>query len=212
MKAPGKLELANAKKALRPTVRARRAGASAAAPDAASRVLRNFIAAVPLPPGAVISGYWPVEHELDVRPLLEHAHSRGHRLGLPVVVGRRRPLTFRVWAPGEALVDGRFGIPTPPADAPEVVPGLLLVPMLAFDDAGYRLGYGGGFYDRTLARLRALGPATVAVGVAFAAQRVDRVPHHDHDQPLDWIVTEKDAIRFPAPTDSSPPPRNRTES
>jgi len=87
-----------------------------------------------------------------------------------------------------------MGIPRPPDDAPEVTPSVLLVPLAAFDDRGYRVGYGGGFYDRTLAKLRAAGPAT-AVGVAFAAQRVDRVPNEPHDEPLDWILTPEGAHR-----------------
>jgi 5-formyltetrahydrofolate cyclo-ligase len=120
-------------------------------------------------------------------------HRRGHPVGLPVIVGKGRPLMFRRWQPDAQLVPGEFRVMTPPPSAPEVIPKLLLVPLLAFDRAGYRLGYGGGFYDRTIAALRAAGDA-VAVGVALAAQEVASVPRDDTDQPLDWIVTDLEAI------------------
>ncbi len=186
-------DLDAAKQALRVAAAARRrkAGNAQAAGEAARD---HFLAAVPVPPGAVVSAFWPLDDEFDTRPLFAELHRRGHVIGLPVVVARRQPLRFRRWHPGMTLLQGSFRVQTPPPDAPEVVPQLLLVPLLAFDRAGYRLGYGGGFYDRTLALLRAAGPA-LAVGTAFAAQEVPAVPRDATDQPLDWIVTEREAFR-----------------
>ncbi|MEI2686726.1 MAG: 5-formyltetrahydrofolate cyclo-ligase [Cypionkella sp.] len=104
------------------------------------------------------------------------------------------PLVFRAWSPGEALVPGVWDIPVPLETAAEVLPDVLLVPMLAFDRAGYRLGYGGGFYDRTLEKLRKL-KAVVAIGVAYRAQMVEEVPRGGHDAPLDYVMTEEETIR-----------------
>jgi 5-formyltetrahydrofolate cyclo-ligase len=177
--------------------RRRKAAASAAdAGVAGGRLADRFEAALALPAGAPVSGYWPIGSEIDVRPLLERLARAGHPLGLPVVEGRGRPLLFRAWRPGEPLEPAGFGLAQPPADRPVVTPRVLLVPLLAFDRAGWRLGYGGGFYDRTLERLRAVEPATLAVGLAWAAQEVERVPLEPTDQRLDWIVTEAEAIRI----------------
>ena len=140
-----------------------------------------------------MSAYWPLDDELDPRPLFMALHGRGHPIGLPVIVAKGQALLFRRWTPDVALVRGPFRVMTPPAEAPDVVPRLLLVPLLAFDRAGYRLGYGGGFYDRTIAKLRAVGDV-LAVGVALAAQEVGAVPRDDTDEPLDWIVTDQEAI------------------
>ncbi|MFQ5959414.1 MAG: 5-formyltetrahydrofolate cyclo-ligase [Alphaproteobacteria bacterium] len=187
--------IAEAKRTLRKRARARRSEArEAAGPGAADAAARNFFDAITPPAGCVVSGYWPMNDEFDVRPLLAALYARGHGCGLPVVAGKGRPLVFRAWTPETALVPAAFGISVPPEDAPEVTPALLLVPLLAFDDRGYRLGYGGGFYDLTLARLRAGRGAVLAVGVAFDGQRVDAVPAGASDQPLDWVVTEARAL------------------
>lgn len=140
-------------------------------------------------PGMVVAGYWPMGDEIDPRPLMECLAGRGCPLVLPVVTARGRPLSFRRWDVGDLLEDGPHGTLHPLADAPELVPDILLVPLLAFDAGGYRLGYGGGYYDRTLAGLRAQGRVT-AIGLAFAAQRVAAVPRDHHDQPLDLVLTE----------------------
>ncbi|MGE0118229.1 MAG: 5-formyltetrahydrofolate cyclo-ligase [Dongiaceae bacterium] len=194
-----------AKRSLRSAAAERRR--AAAAPEAGARVRDNFLGAVRTPAGIPVSAYWPLEDELDPRPLFMELHRRGHPVGLPVILGKGRPLLFRRWHPEAALVRGAFRVMTPPADAPELVPTLLLVPLLAFDRAGYRLGYGGGFYDRTIAGLRASGDV-LAVGVALAAQEVAAVPRDDTDQPLDWIVTERKAIRtsHQQSADSNQPP------
>jgi 5-formyltetrahydrofolate cyclo-ligase len=156
---------------------------------------RHLNEALPMPPGIALSGYWPLEGEIDVRPALAAYHAEGHAVGLPVVVAKGEPLLFRRWRPGEELVMGRFKVLTPPEAADEVVPQILLVPLLAFDPDGYRLGYGGGFYDRTLAKLRQRGPI-LAVGVAYAAQELAFVPRGPYDQPLDLVVTDRSVFKF----------------
>ena len=189
------LDITADKRAMRAAARARRQVVAAAlAPGVAGRAVRErFLAALRLPAGIAVSGYWPQGDELDCRPLLLALHDSGHPVGLPVVAARGAPLEFRRWTPATALIDGAFGIAMPPAEAAPVVPALVLAPLLAFDRAGYRLGYGGGFYDRTLERLAAAGHV-LAVGLAFAAQEVPAVPCGPHDRRLDWIVTEQAAL------------------
>ncbi|MFN4090044.1 MAG: 5-formyltetrahydrofolate cyclo-ligase [Alphaproteobacteria bacterium] len=186
-----------AKAELRRTAMARRAAAAATAPDAGAALADRFRAVVPCPPGAAVSGFWPMGDEIDVRPLLKALHMCGHPVGLPVAGPRGTVLAFRRWTPETILVPGIFGTSEPPADAAGVEPDILLVPLLAFDRGGNRLGYGGGYYDRTLAALRARRPV-VAIGVGFAAQCVSAVPHGPFDQPLDWIVTEEAALHVAA--------------
>lgn len=143
-----------------------------------------------------VSVFWAMGTEIDTMPLLTVLHAAGHCTALPVVAARARPLIFKQWAPGDNLVDGGFGTSIPSPEAETVTPEVLFVPLLSFDDDGYRLGYGGGFYDRTLEMLRAQNPDVVAIGVAFSAQRVDTVPCGPHDQPLDGIATEAGLRRF----------------
>ena len=182
-----------AKSDLRRMAAARRTEAAAAAPEAGGAVRDRLRAALRVPEAAVVSGYWPMRGELDPRPALLALAAAGHPLCLPVVAGKGRPLIFRAWAPGADLVPGAFGAEVPVPESPVLQPSLLLVPLLAFDRRGYRLGYGGGFYDRTLAALRRAREVT-AVGLAFAAQEVDQVPAEATDERLDWIVTEGEAL------------------
>lgn len=149
------------------------------------------------PAGAVVAGYWPKGDELDTGPLLEALDAAGYACALPVVVGADKILAFRRWRPAEALAPGRFGIMEPVAGAADLTPRVVITPLLAFDPAGYRLGYGAGYYDRTLRALRATAPV-VAVGAGFAAQGVDRVPHAATDERLDWVITEAGAVRIEA--------------
>jgi len=174
----------------------RRPALHEALPDAGKQACRHFLTQVGFPAGAEISAYLPVKDEFDVMPFAYTAHAFGHRIGMPVVLGKGKPLQFREWTPDTVLETGTMGIPIPPADAALIMPRLLLVPLMAFDAQGYRLGYGGGFYDRTLATLRVLEPETLAVGVCFAGLEVEAVPHDNYDQPLDWIVTEEGARAF----------------
>lgn len=182
---------------LRREAAVRRKQAHAGHPQAGLALMQHFKGAIEVPAGAVVSGFWPMGDEIDVKPLLAQLHTSGHPIALPVVVKKGLPLIFRRWHPGLALMSGGFGTEVPPPSAPEVEPEILIVPLLAFDADGYRLGYGGGFYDRTLDKLRH-GAANdpLAVGVAFSAQHVARVPRDDYDQPLDWIVTERAAQHF----------------
>jgi 5-formyltetrahydrofolate cyclo-ligase len=171
----------------------RRARAFADSLDAPIGLTTHFQASVHLPRGAVVSGYWPLPGELDIRPLMQQIHEAGHRIALPVVKAKGQPLFFRHWTPGTALIQGAFKVMTPPEGAPELEPQVLLVPMLAFDAAGYRLGYGGGFYDRTLEKRRHeahSGHPVLAIGIAFAAQETESLPRGPFDQRLDWIATE----------------------
>lgn len=183
---------------LRREASARRKAAHAAHPQAGATLAQHFRSAIQVPAGAAVSGFWPMGDEIDVKPLLAQLHAAGHPIGLPVVVGKGQPLIFRAWHPGLALVAGGFKTEVPPPSAPELVPQVLIVPLLAFDAEGYRLGYGGGFYDRTLEKLRKSGARPLAVGVGFSAQHVPRVPRDHYDQPLDWIVTEKSVQQFGA--------------
>lgn len=143
--------------------------------------------------GAVIAGYAAIRDELDPGLLLEALGREGHAIVLPVTVGRETPLEFRLWRPGEPLEEGAFGVPVPGHSSARLDPDILLVPLAAFDRDGYRLGYGAGFYDRTLALLRQTRK-TVAVGVGFDQQEVDAVPHDTYDQRLDWILTPSGAF------------------
>ena len=142
----------------------------------------------------VVSGYWPIAGEIDVRPLMTRLHELGFGIALPVVTGPDRPLSFRRWRPGAALVRGPFGTRHPEPGEPSPPPDIVLAPLLAFDDRGIRLGWGGGYYDRTIGALLRQG-SVLAVGVAFAAQRVDVVPHEPNDRRLDWIITEESWMR-----------------
>lgn len=181
---PDSETLAAAKAALRDAAAQRRAAAHAAlGPDAATGQLAAVLAEYP---GAVVSGYLPMRSEIS--PLAALAGHDG-ALCMPVVQGRGLPLRFRAWAPGAATVRGSFGAEIP-ADGAWLEPAVLVVPLLAFDARGYRLGYGGGFYDRTLAGLRATGRGVRAIGLAYAAQAVASLPVGAFDQPLDLVVTE----------------------
>lgn len=140
-----------------------------------------------------VSAFASIGDEIATGPLLAALHAAGFVVGLPITGKIGTPLSFRRWTPETRMVEGRMRIPEPPADAAPVVPDVLFVPLAAFDRRGHRIGYGAGFYDRTLAALRA-EKDVVAIGVAYAGQEVLFVPNDDHDEPLDMIVTEKDTI------------------
>jgi 5-formyltetrahydrofolate cyclo-ligase len=137
----------------------------------------------------------PMKSEIDPLPLMRKLAAAGARLALPVVAGPGQPLTMRAWAFGEPLVAGVWGIREPPPIAPAVAPDLLLVPLLAFDRAGHRIGYGAGYYDMTIAASRAQR-VVVAIGVAFAAQEIAAVPATPRDVPLDLVLTEHEVINY----------------
>ncbi len=162
---------------------------------AATGLLEAFRRARPIETPAVVSGFWPMAEELDIRPLMIELFNQGCQLALPVVVAKRQPLVFRAWRPGDPLEAGVFGTLHPSPKREAVEPDALIVPLLASDEEGWRLGYGGGFYDRTLGGLRARRQVT-AVGVGFDAQLMPEVPHGPDDQPLDWLLTDRRACAF----------------
>jgi 5-formyltetrahydrofolate cyclo-ligase len=141
----------------------------------------------------IVSAYFPLGPEPSTLPLLERLAAAGIKTALPVTGKLGTPLIFRLWRPGEGTVKGKMAIEEPLATAQEVAPDVLFVPLAAFDRSGHRLGYGAGFYDRTLARLRAEKLVT-AVGVAYAGQEVAEIPHEAHDERLDFVLTERELI------------------
>ena len=159
-------------------------------PALGARLVEHVLRDAPPRPGQSIAGYWPIGTEVDVRPLLHVLHARGHPVLLPVTPPRGQPLTFRRWRPGDVMRPERFGTMRPVGEPG--VPDVLLVPLLAWDGQGRRLGYGGGYYDRTLAGL----PGRLVIGCAYAAQKVREVPAETHDAPLDAVATEEGLTWF----------------
>lgn len=196
------MDNSDAKARLRSTVKPRRAAVHARLAATAPQAVLAAIAGTPqlaraLTPGTIVAAYWPIGSELDSRPLLSHYAACGCICALPVVVRRGSLLIFRRWRPGMALEAGDFGTSVPPPASEEVVPRLVFAPLLAVDRKGMRLGYGAGFYDRTLRALRNHLPV-IAVGLAYAGQIVDHVPCGPGDEALDWLVTEDGAMRIGA--------------
>jgi 5-formyltetrahydrofolate cyclo-ligase len=157
----------------------------------------NIIAQHPLPfalaSATVVSGFMPLKSEINPIPLLRKMAEAGATLALPAIVGRGQPLRMRAYAFGDRLVPGIWSIREPAADAPELFPDIVIVPLLAFDRSGQRVGYGAGYYDLTITALRARKPV-IAAGIAFAAQEIDKVPHTEHDARLDLVLTEREVI------------------
>ncbi|HEU4805081.1 MAG TPA: 5-formyltetrahydrofolate cyclo-ligase, partial [Nitrobacter sp.] len=143
----------------------------------------------------VVAGYAPIRGEIDPAQLMQRFAARGAALAMPAISARNAALVFRAWKPGDALVPGAFGIFEPPVTATEVVPDIVLVPLVAFDRAGHRIGYGAGYYDRTLASLRRRKIVT-AIGLAFAVQEIAQVPALPHDVRLNYVITETDLFGF----------------
>ena len=144
-------------------------------------------------PGQIVSGFSPLKTEINPIPLMRKLADRGIQLALPVVAGKGKPLIMRAWRFGEPLDSGVWGIREPKAGAPEVAPDILLVPLLAFDRDGHRIGYGAGYYDMTIGKLRAMKPV-IAVGLAYAAQEIASVPVTPRDARLDLVLTEREII------------------
>ncbi|MDG1126492.1 MAG: 5-formyltetrahydrofolate cyclo-ligase [Hellea sp.] len=138
----------------------------------------------------IIAGYWPLPNELDIIPLLKCCFAQGNKVSLPCTPEKGKPLLFRNWLPSDNLKEGLYGTREPFPEKAQVVPNLILLPLLAFTSEGCRLGYGGGYYDRTLASLR-LNNDIFACGIAFAGQEVDFLPTDNFDQKLDGILTDK---------------------
>jgi 5-formyltetrahydrofolate cyclo-ligase len=168
----------------------------ALAPDARAAAAES-IAARGLPvaiyQGTIVSGFMPIRSEINPIPLMRRCAELGAQLALPTIVGRGKPLSLRAWSVGEKLVPGQWGIREPATDAPEVKPDVMLVPLAAFDRRGGRIGYGAGYYDMTIAAVRAHKPV-VTIGVGYAAQEVPEVPILTHDARLDLVLTERESI------------------
>jgi 5-formyltetrahydrofolate cyclo-ligase len=178
---------------LRRAALARRDALPAAERAQAAEAIAARAFPVPLEPQVIVSGFMPMKSEINPLPLMRKLAAAGVRLALPVVAGRGRPLIMRAWGIGEPLAAGVWGIREPAPSAPVVAPDILLVPLLAFDRAGHRIGYGAGYYDMTIATLRGR-QTVVAIGLAFAAQEIAAVPATPHDAPLDLVLTEHEVI------------------
>lgn len=190
------MTLNDAKRTLRSAMLAWRRGLDDEARRAAAQgVIATLRAEKPFEIPSTVSGFWPIKDEIDLRPLMTELHAEGCTLALPVVQGRGQRLLFRAWRPGDALEAGAFGTVQPLSRCEVVEPDALLVPLLACDREGWRLGYGGGFYDRTIEELRRKRPVT-AVGVGFDGQFLPEVPHGPDDQRLDWLLTDRRASAF----------------
>lgn len=183
-------QIAMEKARMRPL--ARRMRADAFTPEAAARLIPNF------PEGLrghrVVAGYWPLGGEIDPRPLMLHLAEAGVAIALPRMLERAAPPVFLEWRVEDKLEADAFGVLAPMQSAALAVPSLILVPLLGFDRLGGRLGQGGGHYDRVLAQMQ--GKA-VAAGLAFAGQEMPAIPLEPHDQRLDWVLTEREAIVCP---------------
>jgi len=189
-------QIEEAKAALRLKARASRAAIlDSTRSGAAKAVADHFADAVALQSTQCVAGYWRIKDEMDCQPILIRLMDSGQPVCLPVVMGDGEPIEFRLWEDGTPLYEAGFGTLAPSELAPRVVPDIVIMPLLGFDARGTRLGYGGGYYDRTLEHL---STRPLLVGLAFAAQEMDNIPHEAHDVPLDLVVTEKGIRRFGA--------------
>ncbi|MBL4604045.1 MAG: 5-formyltetrahydrofolate cyclo-ligase [Emcibacteraceae bacterium] len=161
---------------------------------AARKIAAQVIMLPELDEVKLISGYFPIKSELDCRVILRSLHAARFPLCLPKIINDNEPLEFRAWDMRTELEDGPFGTKEPNGEI--VMPEILLIPLAAFDENGARLGYGGGYYDRTLKKLRKENPDVIAIGIAYDEQKLDRVQVESYDQPLDLVVTEKTTYRF----------------
>ena len=189
------LPAGQSKSDLRASALAARDALSSEARAAAAAAIAARGLPVAIAPGIIVSAYSPIRSEIDPAPLMRALASQGARLALPAVLARGKALAFRAWSPNDRLMLGPLGILEPSPAAAEVVPDILLVPLAAFDRLGHRIGYGAGHYDYTLAHLRKVKPVT-AIGLAFAAQEIDAVPVLQHDERLDYVLTETRCFDF----------------
>ena len=157
----------------------------------AASIIKRLEAIIGNPIGYVVSGYWPFRGEPDLRPWIEKIHARGGQFALPVVVERHKPLIFRLWAPGAPLKRGVWNIPIPDDGAEEVIPDIVIAPVVGFDARCFRLGYGGGFFDRTL---ELVGKRERILGVGYARQAIQTIHPGPHDIPMDAVVTEEGTV------------------
>lgn len=188
------MSLAEAKAALRTELYARRKAAHAARAEKDPAANSRLLVRLAREPAQIVSGYRPIRTEIDPTPTMAAMIVEGRRVCVPVIEAKDAPLRFREWRPGVEMVAGPFGAMIP-AEGDWLEPEALIAPLIGWDRAGWRLGYGGGFYDRTLEALRSTRP-TVAIGFAYAAQELDEAPREATDQRLDAIVTEEETIDF----------------
>jgi 5-formyltetrahydrofolate cyclo-ligase len=166
---------------------ARAALSQASRAEAAGIVAKCFFDSIVLEPTDVVAAYWRIRDELDCQPILIGLMDSNQTVVLPVVLGPERPLEMRVWEQGASLYEAGFGTLAPAELAPQAEPDVVIMPLLGFDSQGTRLGYGGGYYDRTLAHMK---KRPKLIGLAFAAQELDAIPRDSHDVPLDAVITE----------------------
>ena len=181
------------KTTLRREALARRDALSAEVRTAAAQTIAARPFPVAVPAGAIVSGFMPMKSEINPLPLMRKLADAGAALALPAVAGKGKPLVMRAYVFGETLASGVWGIREPGPDAAQADPDILLVPLLAFDRRGHRIGYGAGYYDMTIAALRAR-KTIVAVGIAYAAQEIAQVPTTPRDARLDLVLTEREII------------------
>jgi 5-formyltetrahydrofolate cyclo-ligase len=190
------LNLAEEKQALRKEMRAIRRDFHKASGERASFDLMELVSSsAALKNAEIISCFWPIQTEVNTVPLIHKLYKAGHQICLPIVVGNAQPLIFRQWTPETEMLEGAYKAMTPVESSPQLVPDLILSPLLAFDRNGYRLGYGGGFYDRSIEEIKTTKPLVTA-GLAYSVQEVDNVPTEKTDQKLDFLITEKEILEF----------------
>ena len=188
------MQLSEDKNSLRITLLARRQRVDPVDAIAAGQVVADYVSQV-VPAGTVVAGYSVVRGEMEILFAMKKLATQGCQLCLPVIEDADKPLFFRKWAPGVALIEGRYGITIPDIDQPIVRPDIVLVPLVAFDRGGNRLGYGAGYYDRTIEKLRSSNPQLVAIGVGYSFQQVEMMAVEPHDQKLDMVITEKGIMK-----------------
>lgn len=179
---------------------ARHAISAAAAADAALAIRDHFLGGIEMAANSAVAGTLPLPGEVDPTPLMRALRENGHPLCLPVMPKRTggpgKPLAFRAYAPGDPLAIAAFGVREPGPEMEILTPAVVLTPLIAVDRAGNRLGQGGGFYDRTMSVFRAALHPPRFIGLAYAAQVIDSLPHDRFDQPLDGVVTEEGVTLF----------------
>jgi 5-formyltetrahydrofolate cyclo-ligase len=192
---PDTTETQSEKAALRETALALRDALSSSERQAAAEAIAARPFPVAVKAGTIVSGFSPMKSEINPIPLMRKFADAGAQLALPAIAGRGKPLIMRAWTFGAPLKAGQWGIREPGPEAPEFAPDILIVPLACFDRAGHRIGYGAGYYDMTINALRAQ-KQVVAIGVAFAAQEIPRVPATERDARLDLVLTEREIIDF----------------
>ncbi len=190
---PDASEIERQKTLLRTEALARRDALSPEERAAAAEIIAARAFPVPVLAGAIVSGFMPLKTEINPLPLLRKLADAGAKLALPAIAGRGKPLVMRAYAFGDEFARGQWGIREPKPDRPEVFPDIMIVPLACFDRKGHRIGYGAGYYDMTIRRMRSM-KKIVAIGFAFAVQEIPAVPATERDEQLDLVLTEREVI------------------